>query len=195
MASAEFCISFGFVLTAVLFIRIPHNMEVSRRAIQIIIPSVLSDSIPAPIPVIRKAGPVLLQKARARDALSLSVCPDITRFAAAAAPAGYPVRFPIRNSMAQLLSIPKSFSKGTDISFPITLPAPEEVISAERTRNGNNDGITVNAQSRSDSEAAYDAVSENITRIGKAEIIRIHLIMYANEFWFSFRHFLLEGAR
>ena len=144
---SEFGISPDFIFTAGFFIRIPHNTEVIRRAIQIISPSILSDSIPAPIPVIRKAGPVLLQKASAREALSLSVLPDITRFAAAAAPAGYPVRFPSRKSTAQLLSILKILSNGTDISFPITSPAPLEVIRVEITRNGNKDGITVLTQS------------------------------------------------
>ena len=192
---SEFCTALVLVLAAVHFIIIPHKTEVSRREIQIITPRDLSDSILAPIPVIRKAGPVLLKKASARDAFSLSVCPDVTRFAAAAAPAGYPERFPIRKSTAQFLSIPNSFSKGTDISFPITLPAPEDVIRAETTRKGNNDGITVPTQSRSDSVAADDAVSENITRIGNAEIIRIHLKMYANEFSFTLLDLLFERDR
>ena len=129
----------------------------------------LSPRSPAPIPPIKKAGPVLLQKASAREALSLSHFLFRTSSAAVIAPAGYPEISPTIKAEASSPLIPNIAPKGFRRNFPIASAAPDAVIYDDRTRNGNRDGITVDTHTLSAEETASAAVFDIIISIGAAK--------------------------
>lgn len=123
---------------------------------------------PAPIPPIKKAGPVLLQKASAREALSLSHFLFRTSSAAVIAPAGYPEISPMIKAGASSPLIPNIAPKGFRRIFPIVSAAPDAVIYDDRTRNGNREGITVDTHTPSAEETAPAAVSDIMISAGTA---------------------------
>ena len=114
---------------------------------------------PAPIPPIMNAGPVLLQKARARSASSFEQHFSENRVAIVAAPIGYPPQKPIIRAEERFLFTEKS----AGIIFLNTRQNKSDirsdVNSLDKTKKGKRDGITDFPQRISEFWAASEVFS------------------------------------